>query len=248
MEDINDLSRYYAPLPDDALNALAHRARTGDTQARDLMVLHNMRLVVHFSKQFMNARNSEDIMSEGMIGLMQAVDRYDPDRGFKFSTYATWWIRQAVQREIYSSTPLHLSQRDHEALPAIRRAMEHNVREGDHQLQRYLSIIYPSLDQAVRSGDDENLTLGQLLRDPRDDYADIDERSARDERIEHILAVLDHKEREVVSLYYGLHNDQPLKIREIAVKCGVSRQAVDVRYRKAMKKLRASSDRKDIAS
>lgn len=255
------LSTHHLPLPDADLMALARRVRTGDTEARELMILHNMRLVVRFAKPYMNQRNIEDLVSEGTVGLIYAVDRYKPELGFKFSTYASWWIRQALQRAIYNSSQLNIPQRHHEAAASIRRAMQHGTHDVNHiaeqtlldidtvhHLLGYLDTTYPSLDQVWQRNNGENLTLGHLLRDPYDDYADIDEQSARDERIEHVLAVLDHKEREIISLYYGLHNDRPLKIREIAVKCGVSRQSVDVRYNKAMAKLRMAAGVKAVAS
>lgn len=249
MEDINYLSKQYDPLSDDDLNTLVRQAHAGDTASRDEIVLHNTRLVVHFAKSYMNGKNIEDVMSEGIIGLLQSVDRFDPDRGYKFSTYATWWIRQAVQREIYSSTPLHLSQHDHEALPAIRRSMERNEHNVDPCLLVYLHMTYPSLDRVVRAGDDENLTLGHIQCDPHDDYADVDNRLDLSDQIESLFTVLNNNEREVMTLHYGLGGRVPLSIKQIARRCGVSRQAIDLRYNKAWSKLRAAAGtKKEIAS
>jgi RNA polymerase sigma factor (sigma-70 family) len=253
MDDANYLAKKYELLPEDELNALARRMRVGDKNARELLILHNIRLVVHFAKVYMNSENMEDLTSEGMVGLIHAVDKYDPDLGYKFSTYATWWIRQALQREVYRSSPLHLAQHDHEALPALRKAVEQNTHDRDHHLLKYIHMTFPSLDRIVNTKNDEKLTLGQMLRDSHDEYAAIDEQSEIAYRLERLLVALDKNERELIELHYGLGGRTPLSIREIALQRGISRQAIDVQFGRAMRKLRAdpvkrAHNRKERAS
>lgn len=195
------------PLPDAAgQRALAERVRAGDATAREEMVAVNLRLVVYWARRY-EGRGVDllDLIQEGAIGLLQAVDRFDVRRGFAFSTYASWWIRQAIQRAVRTSgRTIRLPER------AIARAAS----EGSDEILEGLPRVVASLDQHV--GEAGATSLGELLAS--DDRA-LDEVVA-DQVAEHslrtALATLPAGEQAVLASRFGLFGAAPASVAATA--------------------------------
>ncbi len=235
-------------------------------EAREKLIRHNLRLVVSIAKRY---RSSElpliDLIQEGNIGLMTAVERYDPELGYRFSTYATFWIRQAIGRAVANLSrtirvPVHM----HDLIAKIRRA-EAQIEQvkgrpaTNEELAEQLGIEVSRVEQARSSiprtssldkpiGEDGESTIGDLLPDPRSEEV-VDEAltNAIREQIRRSLDQLTERERGVLMLRFGLGGEQPRTLAEIADHYGISRERVRQIEKEALAKLR-NSDLRQLAS
>jgi len=248
--------------------ALALRVQRGGKQAKeakDRLVEANMRLVINIAKNYHNPLVPfEDLVQEGAIGLMTAAERYDPSKGYRFSTYATHWIRQAISRAIDNKAkairiPAHVS----ETLRKLERTRallfrEHGEEPSAEQLAQKMGLSIRkvsalllagqepvSLDMLV--GDEENTTLASLINDrtaanPQDAVLCAEMQKELDD----LLAVLTPREREIMRKRLGFDEESAQVLQEIGEKLHISRERVRQIEVQALKKLKFAAKRRDL--
>ncbi len=209
---LDDVGRHPLLSADEQI-ALAQRVEQGDAEARSEMIAANLRLVVHWARRYQGRGvDLVDLVQEGTFGLMRAVEKFDWRRGFKFSTYATWWIRQSLQRAVQSKGRAIRLPEDAVAAEA---AAE---REGD-ELAARLPRVVASLDQPL--GSDATATLGDVLGS---DETPLDEDIAAAlsiARLDDAIGRLPEMEQEVVKLRFGLAGQPPASLETTARALGI---------------------------
>jgi RNA polymerase primary sigma factor len=239
---------------------LAKRIERGDLDAKNRMINANLRLVVSQARRYQgHGLPLEDLVQEGMFGLIRAVEKFDWRRGFKFSTYGTLWIRQAIQRGLQNSgrtirLPVHVAQRQ---VKVRKVESELSVALGREPTDEEIAVVaelpveqvaeirelarnLASLDQPV--GDDGELTLGDLLPSDRPDAFDELADSLRDQQVAEVLARLPEVERNVIELRFGLSGDEPRSARQTGTELGITAKQATELEEQALRRLAQSPE------
>lgn len=253
---MKDMSLY--PMIDaDREKELAKLIAQGDEAAKEELITSNLRLVISLAKHYQGCGlELQDLIQEGNCGLMRAAEKFDPERGNRFTTYAIWWIKQAISRAISSKSrairiPAHIGDNinklrniERELFISLGREatvldlMENSdfTREQILELKDYMSET-SSLD--VQVGDDENITVGSLIKDnyfinPEDSLITLSESEA----IKEILSTLTERESDVISKRFGLNLDKCMTLEEVGKEYGLTKERIRQIEAKALRKLR----------
>ncbi|CAN5603520.1 RNA polymerase sigma factor RpoD [soil metagenome] len=253
-------ARHYPLLTKEDEIALAKRIERGDIVAKDRMVNSNLRLVVSIARRYQGqGLPLSDLVQEGMLGLIRATEKFDWRRGFKFSTYATLWIRQAIQRGLENSArvirlPVHIAQRERRISRVTRELTTKLGRDPTYEevadaaellVEEVIDIRkaaqpVTSLDQPV--GDDGDASLGDLMADEQLEPEDEVVNRMREETVEKAISELPERERNVVRLRFGLDGEAPTTLRDAGRRLGITAERTRQIEEQALRNLAQSTD------
>jgi RNA polymerase primary sigma factor len=245
---------------------LARRIKRGDQKAETEMVSANLRLVVKIARDYANfGLPLLDLISEGNIGLMKAVERFDPKKGGKLSTYAAWWIKQSIKRALANQTktirlPIHLVEKIGKMRRVSSQMMEELGREPtDEELAEEIGLpsskvaalksaaVRPaSLDQPIQ--DDESFQFGDIVGDEESDnpFETLRDKDMLEE-VEELLHLLDDRERMIIDLRFGLDGQEAKTLEEVGETLGVTRERIRQLQNVALSKLRGALRKRELS-
>ena len=247
----------------------ASRARAGDFQARQDMIERNLRLVVSIAKNYLGrGLPMTDLIEEGNLGLMHAINKFEPDRGFRFSTYASWWIRQSIERSIMHQArlvrlPVHIVRDLNQVLKA-RRALEASATRDEGKSVRVEEVaamlgrpvaevaellkfaeLPASLDAPLERDNSESM-IDMVADDQATDPMGLTLSREVEQLLNHGLEELSEREREVLAGRYGLHDREPETLEVLAERLGLTRERIRQIQQEALLKLKRRMARNGI--
>lgn len=242
----------------------ARRVQSGDRDARDRMIRANLRLVISIAKRYVNLGIPlSDLIEEGNIGLMRSVEKFDPEKGYRFSTYAAWWIKQGISRSIIDQgkmirVPVYMNEeivKYRKVVEILTHKLGRKPQMGEIAKRLQLPVEkVKELDQAIAKMSSLDAPIGEEGDGQVKDIIEDESLIAPDEQLElflnkeraaGMLTELDERERKIITMRYGLENGEARTLAEIADVMGVSRERVRQLEATIIKKLRQIADDQD---